>query len=168
MRRRIDPRREDGVAMAEFALIVPVFMLLVVGLLVFGRLFFYWIETNHVANETARWAVVDRNPYDLCRSPDGLPGCQSLQQHARTSATNEFEDNAEVCIDYPDPTPGTRRDGRSSPAIPSASRSRFRSRLSSSSASASRSGGRRRCVWSGIRTAREPRALHGARTRDCS
>ena len=63
MRRRIDPRREDGVAMTEFALIVPVFMLIVVGMLVFGRLFFYWIETNHVASETARWAVVDRNPY---------------------------------------------------------------------------------------------------------
>ncbi len=49
--------------MTEFALIVPVFMLIVVGMLVFGRLLFYWIETNHVANETARWAVVDRNPY---------------------------------------------------------------------------------------------------------
>ena len=65
MRRRIDPRREDGVAMTEFALILPVFMLIVVGMLVFGRLLFYWIETNHVANETARWAVVDRNPTGL-------------------------------------------------------------------------------------------------------
>jgi hypothetical protein len=79
--------------MTEFALIAPVFLLLVVGLLVFGRLFFYWIETNHVANETARWAVVDRNPYG--------PG-QTLQEHARSSATNEFEDNAEVCIDFPE------------------------------------------------------------------
>ena len=78
--------------MTEFALIAPVFLLLVVGLLVFGRLFFYWIETNHVANETVRWAVVDRNPYDP----------QTLQQHARSSATNEFEDNAEVCIDFPE------------------------------------------------------------------
>jgi hypothetical protein len=104
VRRRFDPRREDGVAMTEFALIVPVFMLIVVGILVFGRLFFYWIETNHVANETARWAVVDRNPYKTCvGSPTGLTGCQSLQQRARSSATNEFEDNAAVCIDYPDP-----------------------------------------------------------------
>ena len=78
--------------MTEFALIVPVFLLLVVGILVFGRLLFYWIETNHVASETARWAVVDRNPYG--------PG-QTLQQSARSRATNEFEDNAAVCIDYP-------------------------------------------------------------------
>lgn len=88
--------------MTEFALIAPVFMLIVVGMLVFGRLFFYWIETNHVASETARWAVVDRNPYKTCvGSPTGLSGCQSLQQRARSSATDEFENNAVVCIDFP-------------------------------------------------------------------
>ena len=94
--------------MTEFALIVPVFMLIVVGMLVFGRLFFYWIETNHVANETVRWAVVDRNPYKTCvGSPTGVTGCLSLPPRARSRATDEFEDNAAVCIDYPDPdTPG--------------------------------------------------------------
>ena len=61
--------------MTEFALIVPVFLLIVAGLLAFGRVFFYWIEANHLASETARWAVVDRNPY----SPS------SLQQHVRGS-----------------------------------------------------------------------------------
>jgi len=80
--------------MTEFALIAPVFLLLIVGVLVFGRMLYYWIETNHVANETARWVVVDRNPYS--------PG-QTLQQNARSRATNEFEDNAAVCIDFPDP-----------------------------------------------------------------
>ena len=63
MRLRRDLRREDGVAMTEFALIVPVFLFIVVGLLAFGRVFFYWIQANHLANETARWAVVDHNPY---------------------------------------------------------------------------------------------------------
>ena len=61
--RRVNLKREDGVAMTEFALIVPVFLLIVAGLLAFGRVFFYWIEANHMASETARWAVVDRNPY---------------------------------------------------------------------------------------------------------
>ena len=55
--------REDGVAMTEFALVLPVFMLIVAGLLAFGRVLFYWIEANHLANETARWAAVDRRPY---------------------------------------------------------------------------------------------------------
>lgn len=89
--RRINVRRDEGVAMTEFALILPVFLLLVVGMLVVGRLFFYWIETNHVANETARWAIVDQNPYSG----------QTLQEHARSSATDEFENNVAVCIDFP-------------------------------------------------------------------
>ena len=100
--RRINLKREEGVAMTEFALVVPIFLLLVVGLLVFGRMFFYWIEANHLANETARWAVVDQNPYKTCAgAPTGVAGCQSLQQHARSSATDEFENNVRVCIDFP-------------------------------------------------------------------
>ena len=58
--KRLDLRRDDGVAMTEFALVVPVLLLLVAGMLGFGRALFYWIEANHLANETARWAVVDR------------------------------------------------------------------------------------------------------------
>jgi len=77
--------------MTEFALILPVFVLLAVGLLAFGRIFFYWIEANHLASETARWAVVDRNPYST-----------SLQQHAAQSATQEFASTSRVCITFPD------------------------------------------------------------------
>jgi TadE-like protein len=91
--RRSILRRDDGVAMTEFALILPIFMVIVAGLLGFGRVFFYWIEANHVANETARWAAVDRNPY----GPS-----QTLQQHAANSATTEFAQGpgqATVCID---------------------------------------------------------------------
>jgi hypothetical protein len=84
-------KREDGVALTEFALIAPIFMLIVAGLLSFGRVFFYWIEANHMASETARWAVVDRNPY----TP------QTLQQHAAQSATTEFAGDVKVCIDFP-------------------------------------------------------------------
>jgi hypothetical protein len=104
-------RRDDGVAMAEFALILPVFMLIVVGMLVVGRLFFYWIETNHVANETARWVIVDRNPYlkapCTLATATGADDCQSLQQHAVLTATGEFSDNARVCIDFPETPSGT-------------------------------------------------------------
>lgn len=85
-------RRQDGVAMTEFALILPVFMLIVVGLLSFGRVLFYWIEANHLANETARWAAVDRRP----------DASKTLQQYARDSGgTIEFGD-AKVCIGTPD------------------------------------------------------------------
>ena len=90
--RRLKFRREDGVAMTEFALIIPVFLVIVAGLLGFGRVFFYWIDANHLANETARWAVVDRNPF----TP------KTLQEYARDSGgTVEFTD-ANVCISLPE------------------------------------------------------------------
>jgi hypothetical protein len=103
VRRRIDVRRDDGVAMAEFALIAPVFLLLVVGILTFGRVFYYWIGANHTANETARWAVVDVNPYKPAGcAPPGSIGCETLQQHAITGVgTDEFENGAEACISFP-------------------------------------------------------------------
>ena len=95
--------------MTEFAIIAPVFLLLIVGILVFGRLFFYWIETNHLANETARWAAIDHNPYE----PQG----QSLQEHARESATKEFSDTAVVCIAFPDVPPPDPGDPPGVPAV---------------------------------------------------
>jgi hypothetical protein len=91
--------------MTEFALVLPVFVLVIAGLLSFGRVFFYWIEANHLANETARWAVVDRNPYrNACPPPaavTGAAGCQSLQQHARDASSTEFQKDVKVCIDFP-------------------------------------------------------------------
>ena len=99
MRRRTNLRREEGVAMTEFALIVPVFMLIVVGMLAFGRVFFYWIGANHLANETARWAVVDRNPDPVKYT---VPA-DALQKYARDNGgTLEFTD-AKVCITYVGP-----------------------------------------------------------------
>jgi len=91
--KRIDVRKSEGQAMAEFALIAPVFLLFIAGLLAFGRIFFYWIDSNHLANETARWAAVDHNPYGT-----------TLQQHVLDSGTLEFQD-ASVCINFQDSTP---------------------------------------------------------------
>ena len=81
--------------MTEFALVLPVFVLIIAGILSFGRVFFYWIEANHLANETARWAVVDKNPY--------APA--TLQQAARDSSSNEFQRDVKVCIDFPTGSP---------------------------------------------------------------
>lgn len=84
-------RDERGVAMVEFALIVPVLMLIVAGMLGFGRLLFYWADANHLANETTRWAAVDRNPYG-----------SSLQDYIANSGTGEFKNGLKVCLDFPE------------------------------------------------------------------
>lgn len=96
-------RSEDGVALVEFALILPVFALLLFGMLDFGKTFNYWIDETHLANEGARWAAVNKNP----------ASSGSLQQYIRSRATTpELRDGGtasianplRVCIEFPNGT----------------------------------------------------------------
>jgi hypothetical protein len=80
---RVDRSRERGQALVEFALIAPLFLLIVVGIIQFGIGLNYWLDLNRIANQGARWAVV--NKYPGC---DGVPSnCppstagDTLEQH---------------------------------------------------------------------------------------
>jgi len=96
-------RSEDGVALVEFALILPVLALLLFGMLDFGKTFNYWIDETHLANEGARWAAVNKNP----------ASSGSLQQYIRSQATTpelrdggttSVADPLRVCIEFPNGT----------------------------------------------------------------
>jgi Flp pilus assembly protein TadG len=100
------PRRagsEEGVALVEFALILPVLALMLFGMLDFGKAFNYWIDETHLANEGARWAVVNKNP----------AASGTLQQYIRQQATTpelrnggttSLANPVRVCIEFPDGT----------------------------------------------------------------
>lgn len=89
-RRFIELCRESGQATVEFALILPVLLLLTLGLLDFGKAFNYWIDETHLANEAVRSAVVNQ-------LPDGStpnPGCatQTIECQIKQQAnTNELK-----------------------------------------------------------------------------
>ena len=53
---------ESGVAITEFALVLPLLLLLLLGMIDFGKAINYWIDETHLANEGARWAAVNKNP----------------------------------------------------------------------------------------------------------
>ena len=91
---------DDGVALVEFALILPVLALMLFGMLDFGKAFNYWIDQTHLANEGARFAAVNKNP----------ASSGSLQQYIRQQATTPELRNGgtasvaapvRVCIDFP-------------------------------------------------------------------
>jgi Flp pilus assembly protein TadG len=95
-------RGEEGTALVEFALILPILALLLFAMLDFGKAFNYWIDETHLANEGARWAVVNRNP-----------GGGSLQQYIlqqattaelRNGGTASIASPAQVCITFPNGT----------------------------------------------------------------
>ena len=102
--------RESGQALIEFALIAPLFLLLVVGIIQFGIGLNYWLDLNRIANQGARWAVVDK--YPNCNGTVGSPGCTTptLVQHLESepvsgglqpTATICFEDSVDGAVGEP-------------------------------------------------------------------
>jgi Flp pilus assembly protein TadG len=93
-------RDESGTALVEFALVLPLLLILVLGLMDFGRAFNHWIDSTHLANVAARYAVVNKDP--------GAPAGQSLQRYMELqAATKELrvgsaqETPVDVCISFP-------------------------------------------------------------------
>jgi Flp pilus assembly protein TadG len=87
-------RSELGTAVVEMAAILPLFILLVFGVLDFGRAMNYFNDATHMANEGARWAVVNSNPGG---------SRQTLQDYIKSQGdTSEMQGNSTACIDFPD------------------------------------------------------------------
>ena len=53
---------ESGQALVEFALVLPLLLLLVLGMVDFGKAYNYWNDTTHLTAEGARFAAVNRKP----------------------------------------------------------------------------------------------------------
>lgn len=52
-------RKEDGQAMLEFALVLPIFLLILCGIIDFGWMFYNQLALNNICREGARYAVVN-------------------------------------------------------------------------------------------------------------
>jgi hypothetical protein len=101
--RRSPHANDAGVAMVEFALVLPLLLTLVLGMVDFGKAFNYWIDETHLANEGARWAVVDKNP----GAASGLSLQQYIQKQAAQIGGSGLA-NTTVCVRFPE---GTQRVG---------------------------------------------------------
>lgn len=60
--RRHRLRSEKGQGLVEFALILPIFLLMIVGIIQFGIGLNYWLDLTHTANQGARYATVNLAP----------------------------------------------------------------------------------------------------------
>ena len=105
-RRRKD--RESGQAMVEFALILLPLLLLVVGIIQFGIGLNYWLDMNRLANQGARWAVVNawpncpRGQAGTCTSATLGPS-NSLPTYLKSQAvTSGLKSASTVTVCYPD------------------------------------------------------------------
>ncbi|MDO9556350.1 MAG: TadE/TadG family type IV pilus assembly protein [Coriobacteriia bacterium] len=60
---------DEGAAAVEFALVAMILVMLLVGIIQFGYLFYQWNEITHAAREGARWSALEY-PGGLVTIPD--------------------------------------------------------------------------------------------------
>jgi hypothetical protein len=86
---------ERGVALIEFALVLPFLLLIVFGMVDLGKAVSYWNDETHLANQAARYAAV--NSCSACGP------AQTINQYVIGQAeTKELADNATITIQFPE------------------------------------------------------------------
>jgi Flp pilus assembly protein TadG len=103
MWRRYRAQEERGVALVEFALVAPLLLVLLFAILDFGRTFNYWIDATHLANEGARWAVVNKNPASSGTLQNYIQQ-QADTDELRNGGSSAVPAPLDVYICYPDGT----------------------------------------------------------------
>ena len=92
-------KREEGQALVEFALILPLFLMIVVGIIQFGVGLNFWLDMQRIANQGARWAVVNEYPGCPRSGPNDLSCPQTLQQYLAESEVARGEDlDVRICF----------------------------------------------------------------------
>ncbi|MHB1318987.1 MAG: TadE family protein [Anaerolineae bacterium] len=92
-------KRECGQSMVEFALVLPVVLLLIFGLLEFGRVINAEITAGHCANELARYGIIKGRTVTDIRNyavSDDNPVCPTFELSDETIL--------KVTVDYHYPT----------------------------------------------------------------
>lgn len=78
-------------------------LLLLLGILDFGKAYNYWIDETHLANQAARWAVVDKNPGPGATLQASVQGRANTEE-LRNGGTPSVSSPVAVHICFPDGT----------------------------------------------------------------
>lgn len=93
----VDARQERGAVLVEFAVVLPILILIVLGILYFGRYMDYSNQLTQLAEEGARWASVNSDP----GSPTTLQSYITSQAQAELASGSSDVTAAKAYIYYP-------------------------------------------------------------------
>jgi len=88
-------RDERGQSAVELAVVLPFVLLLLLGVMDFGKAFNYWITESQVTSDTARHLVVTPSMTSISAVKTYALGDISIKQ---------LHDNATVCVGFPNGT----------------------------------------------------------------
>src|SRR5207244_9999308 len=91
---------ESGVALVEFALVLPLVLILLLGMIDVGKAVNYWNDETHLANEAARYAAVNKNPGPQSTLNQSILN-QADSTELRTGGTSSITSPATICIWFP-------------------------------------------------------------------
>ena len=90
--------------MVEFALILPLLLLLLLGMVDFGKAFNHWTDMTHLANTGARWAAVNTNPGGSTLTLQEKIRADAATRDLRSGGSSSLPSAAQVCVSFPDTT----------------------------------------------------------------
>src|SRR5919202_1697893 len=101
---------ERGAAIVELAIVLPLFMVLVLGMVDFGQAFNDWMDETHLAHDGVRLAAVNYNAPTCTGSNKST--ClaqyifqnldnQELRNGRASSSYTPQQDKAQVCVSFP-------------------------------------------------------------------
>jgi hypothetical protein len=88
--RQNNRQQERGQGMVEFALLLPIFFALMLGIIDFGRAFFIYSEVSNAVREGIRFSAV--NPYD----------CTGIRQRTQSTLSLTNIDDIDLTISFDD------------------------------------------------------------------
>lgn len=91
-------RNDRGQAIVELALALPVLMLVLFGAIELVRGVSYWLDANHIANEGARWAAVNRLPAYGSVGATTTPSGANIQAYLASQLNQTNFPSAQRCI----------------------------------------------------------------------
>jgi Flp pilus assembly protein TadG len=94
-------RSESGVALVEFALVLPVLLLVLFAMIEFGKAINYWVNETQISAEGARWAAVNKNPATAGSLQNYIKSRANTEELRNGGTSSIPSSGVQICISFP-------------------------------------------------------------------